>query len=531
MARIFGCLLALPLAACKFDPGGAGSGVGVAEDTTAAGSSGAAVTTTATIESSHGSGADTSSGGAMCLAGALGCPCDNGTCAQNLVCVEDVCVAAGFCGDGVVDHDEACDEADDVNDDGCNADCTLSMGAAAIFAGSANTCALSYEGTVRCWGEGTRGRLGLQSIDDVGAIDVPSDHGAIDIGGPVKQIAIGTAHMCALLVDGRVRCWGVAEGGRLGYGPSVTEDIGDDETPASVGDVPLPGSGRAVKIASNGQHTCAVIDVDRKVACWGIGNSGRLGYGNVQAVGDDETVAQAGMVDLGSVSVVDVGAGAAHTCALLDDGGVTCWGDSAAGRLGLSFAQSEDVGDDETPAKLSPIELAGPAVALSVGALHSCALLDDGRVTCWGTGAAGRLGTGSSANIGDNETPVDAILHVGAPVEAVAAGRAHTCLLLGGQGVRCFGEAGSGQLGTGATTDLGGTFASTPDMLADVMITNDGRRPLAVATGRDHTCARITGGAVRCWGAADKGQLGYGNTTVIGDNEPPSVTGDVSCWP
>lgn len=524
-------VLAIPLLACSFDESGDGSG---ADAGPAAPDTGGTTTAAApgSSGSSDGAPADSSgSDGAGCPLGALGCPCDNGSCATNLVCDGDVCIGTGVCGDGVVDPGEDCDEPDEIDDDGCNTDCTRSTGVAAVFVGGDNSCALSHVGGVRCWGDGTRGRLGLQSTEDVGTSDVPSDHDEIEIGGVVRQLAIGTAHICALLEGGSVRCWGVVDDGRLGYGAAVTEDVGDDEVPASVGDVPLPGSGRAVAIASNGQHTCVVIDVDRQVACWGSGKDGRLGYGDVEVVGDDETPAEAGMVDLGPVSVVDVGAGASHTCALLDDGGVICWGDGITGRLGTGQPAQPDVGDDESPAVLGPIELAAPAVAISVGSQHSCALLDDGRVSCWGAGASGRLGNGVVADIGDDETPIDALLQVGAPVLAVSAGRAHTCLLLEGGGVRCFGEGKAGKLGTGNTDNLGDKPGEVPSSFADVSITDDDRRALAVGTGVDHTCVRLDGGAVRCWGAAAKGQLGYGNTTAIGDNELPSVADDVSCAP
>jgi alpha-tubulin suppressor-like RCC1 family protein len=97
-------------------------------------------------------------------------------------------------------------------------------------------------------------------------------------------------HACAILANGAVRCWGFGADGRLGYGnPS---NIGDDETPASVGDVPVGG---ATIQLSGFSHTCALLDTG-KIRCWGFNDFGQLGYGNTEELGDDETAASAGDV-------------------------------------------------------------------------------------------------------------------------------------------------------------------------------------------------------------------------------------------
>jgi Regulator of chromosome condensation (RCC1) repeat len=106
-----------------------------------------------------------------------------------------------------------------------------------------------------------------------------------------EQITTGVAHVCALLSEGRVRCWGRGADGALGYGNGL--DIGDDETPDSAGDVPV--GGRVVQIAAGGFHTCALLDTG-KVRCWGDSQYGQLGYSSIQRVGDTETPAQVGDV-------------------------------------------------------------------------------------------------------------------------------------------------------------------------------------------------------------------------------------------
>ncbi|MBW3536082.1 MAG: hypothetical protein KY453_12855, partial [Gemmatimonadetes bacterium] len=102
-------------------------------------------------------------------------------------------------------------------------------------------------------------------------------------------------HTCALLDDGNVRCWGYGAHGRLGY--TRTNDIGDDETPGSVGPVDLGAGRTAVAVSAGGRHTCARLD-DGSVRCWGAGFTGRLGYCDERDIGDDETPASVGPVDL-----------------------------------------------------------------------------------------------------------------------------------------------------------------------------------------------------------------------------------------
>jgi alpha-tubulin suppressor-like RCC1 family protein len=105
------------------------------------------------------------------------------------------------------------------------------------------------------------------------------------------QITAGANHTCVLLDRGAVRCWGENKNGQLGYGH--THDIGDKQLPASAGDVPL--GGRAVQISAGGLHTCAVLDTGR-LRCWGDNEWGQLGYGHKRNIGDDETPASAGDV-------------------------------------------------------------------------------------------------------------------------------------------------------------------------------------------------------------------------------------------
>ncbi|HKG35650.1 MAG TPA: hypothetical protein VKA89_04325, partial [Solirubrobacterales bacterium] len=217
------------------------------------------------------------------------------------------------------------------------------------------------------------------------------------------MVDAGLGHTCVLLDTGQVRCWGQGGLGQNGYPGNPV--VGDDETPGSVGPVDLGAGRTATAISSTNQHTCAILDT-RQVRCWGAGTVGRLGYANENNVGDDETPGSVGPVDLaGGRTARAITAGGAHTCAILDTGQVRCWGNAGVGAIGSG--NTTTIGDNETPGSAPPVDIGTgrTAVAITAGGAHTCAILDTGQVRCWGLGTAGRLGTGDTATIGDNETP------------------------------------------------------------------------------------------------------------------------------
>ncbi|MBN4059205.1 hypothetical protein JYT22_00975 [Endomicrobium sp. AH-315-J14] len=274
--------------------------------------------------------------------------------------------------------------------------------------GGAHTCALLDSGAVRCWGYGAVGALGYGNKASIGDDETPASAGDVDVGAKVKQLVAGAGYSCALLNNGKVRCWGFGARGRLGYGNKAS--IGDDETPASAGDVDIGGP--VSELAAGGRHTCALLN-NGKVRCWGYGTTGALGYGNPDDVGDDESPASAGDVEVGGV-VIQLSAGKQHTCAVLAGGGVKCWGFGYHGQLGLPDLSNQCtcksdpsccVGDDEKPLTTGEIDVGSGVVQVSAGRFHTCALLDTGKVRCWGSGGYGLLGYGNTNPIGDDEPP------------------------------------------------------------------------------------------------------------------------------
>jgi alpha-tubulin suppressor-like RCC1 family protein len=330
----------------------------------------------------------------------------------------------------------------------------------------------------------------------------------------VNTLGLGLYQSCARNGAGSVRCWGDGTFGELGYGNKNA--IGDDETPFSAGNVNVGGA--VIQIVGGFSHTCALL-ATHKVRCWGFNGSGNLGYGNTNDIGDNETPASAGDVDVGGF-VQRIGAGIFHTCAVLTTGKVRCWGDNYIGSLG--YGNTNIIGDNETPASAGDVDVGGKVTQITLGAGHTCALLVGGNVRCWGNNQNGELGYGfNNNNIGDNETPSSAgDVNVGGQVVQVAAGAYHTCALLSTGSVRCWGAGAQGQLGYGNTSDIGDD--ETPASAGDVAV---GGQVIEIAAGGYVTCALLATGAVRCWGAG--GGFGYANTNNIGDDETPASAGDV----
>lgn len=371
----------------------------------------------------------------------------------------------------------------------------------AIATGAYHTCALIAGGNLRCWGRNDRGQLGLGNLERIGDDEVPNAVPPVDLGEAAIQVTAGYAHTCALTESGRVFCWGVGEFGILGHGDTV--DIGDDEVPASAGPVPLAAN--AIQVAAGFFHTCALVG-GGSVYCWGVGQSGQLGTGSTENVGDDETPASQDPIDLGGPAVY-IASAEDHTCAVLEGGGVICWGLGEYGQLGQG--NTENVGDDETPGSVGPIDVGAAVERVATGLGHSCALTVAGEVRCWGSNGDGALGSGNGwVNIGDDETPsaVGAV-SLGRLAVAVAAHSSRTCALLDDGTLKCWGGNEFGQLGYGHVDDLGKD--SVPSDFGPIDV---GGATAQVAVGGNHTCALLTDGSVRCWGEAVHGALGYGNT-------------------
>ncbi|MEK7410497.1 MAG: hypothetical protein AAB327_03800, partial [Actinomycetota bacterium] len=351
----------------------------------------------------------------------------------------------------------------------------------AIATGASHACALLNNYSVKCWGSGVYGRLGYGDTTSRGSTSASMGDAlaTVDLGTgrSARMISAGAQHSCALLDNNSVKCWGRGANGQLGIGNTQTR--GDE--PGEMGDSAAAiafGSGRVARsIATGATHSCAVLD-NYSVKCWGDNSYGQLGQGNLTTIGDGigSSVFASAAIALGSGRLARaIAAGDVHTCALLDDGNVKCWGGGGNGRLGSGAATDIGDGPNEMGDALAPVSLSSgrTAIAITAGAAHTCALLDNYAVKCWGSGADGRLGYGNQNNVGDNAGQMgDALpvvaLGTGRTARAVVAAAAHTCVILDNNTVKCWGNGGSGRRGSGTTLRAGHDSSTTGDNLPPI---------------------------------------------------------------
>ena len=367
-------------------------------------------------------------------------------------------------------------------------------GGTAVDVGAFHSCALLQDGTVSCWGANESGQLGDGTVTNASTpVTVAGISGAVAISG-------GGFHTCARFPDSTLQCWGRNNAGQLG--PAVTGE-------RSLTPMPVTGV-TATAVSAGGFHTCA-LPGDGTVLCWGQNDLGQLGNGTVSPTVNAPNPAPASVS--GITTAVAVAAGGWHTCALLQDGSIRCWGDNTWGELGNAAVIASNPPRDQQPVTPvpTPVTVSGitTAVAIEAGIFHMCATLRDGALQCWGRGEEGRLGNGSTAN---SSTPVAVS---GITPAAVTPGAEHTCAILQDRTKRCWGDNNFGQLGNGSPDGVVSTIPSAP--VTGITAAT------AASSGAEHTCALLQDGSLQCWGAGNFGRLGNG--TITDAFTPVAVTG------
>ncbi|KAJ1490510.1 regulator of chromosome condensation 1/beta-lactamase-inhibitor protein II, partial [Baffinella frigidus] len=313
----------------------------------------------------------------------------------------------------------------------------------------------------RCWGDNGAGQLGLgdtvargkpsTSVGNGGALE------AVDLGASrIVSMVGGYDFTCALLEDATISCWGANNFGQLGVGDVANRGDAAGQMGDALLRVDLGGggsAGSALAISAGGGHACAILLDARSLKCWGYNANGQLGLGSTANRGGAADMGDAlAFVDLGGIAVLHVSAGKNHTCVILTEGTVKCWGDNSFGQLGVGDSLPRGGAPGEMGAALPAVALGEGAVVVTTGDTHTCVILASGVTKCWGGNAFGQLGLGDTAARGS------AAAHMGAalpPVDlgtdlvavALAAGAVHTCALLNSSQVVCWGRNEFGALG------------------------------------------------------------------------------------
>ena len=367
---------------------------------------------------------------------------------------------------------------------------------------SAQTCAITMSKKLFCWGRNSDGSLGYGNTQTVGISISPKDKGPLDLGEGVIDIVMGGGRICALLESKNVKCWGPAGRAILGYGQNFTW-----VRTTSLRNIPyLSLDGEVKQIVGNIYHTCALLE-NGGVKCWGINDRGQLGYGNTSSIGDDEVPADVGNILLGEPAL-QIALGERHTCALLKSGKVRCWGSASFNQLG--YLDYNSIGDNEHILSVAPVELAHTPIQITTGSNHTCALFSNKKIKCWGDSNGGKLGYGRSyANTSINNIP---FVDVGGDVLSVRAIENRTCAILTDKNMKCWGTNNSSVLGLDHVYELGANRSITTQGPVDI-----GSPVSDISTGPNTTCVMIEG-KIKCWGWNRELMLGSNTPMLVGSS-------------
>jgi alpha-tubulin suppressor-like RCC1 family protein len=350
-----------------------------------------------------------------------------------------------------------------------------------LAAGVQFTCAVTVSGGVKCWGLNSDGQLGNGTTT---SSNVPV---AVSGISDAVAVAAGITHACALTSGGTVKCWGSNITGALGDGTSTSSS-----TPVDV--INLSG---VVAISSQSQatHVCALTEAGA-VKCWGGNRYGQLGNTNNNYTDNRNPVP----ADVGLSGVTALAVGYSHTCAVMSNGGIKCWG---ANFYGQSGNPANNLTNVPNPSPLDVLEAGGfsvvsGAVGISAGIGHSCALFNDAAVRCWGSRYSNALGDGQNPTT-YSYWPNDV---GGVSAAAIFTGGYQTCAVAQAGTLKCWGSNLSGE------TTASGTSTSSPP----VDVTGLGS-VVAMAGGLYHSCVLTAAGGVKCWGWNTSGQVGDGTNT------------------
>lgn len=371
-----------------------------------------------------------------------------------------------------------------------------------IAAGWLATCALAG-GRAYCVGDNGRGQLGDGTRESRGTAQ------PVPFASDVRAVDMHSTHACGVVASGGIGCWGAGEWGQLGNGTAADSSV-------AVSVVGLPGG--ANRVATGERHTCA-LSMDGTVHCWGQGASGELGNGFTSS-----SLTPVQVLGLSGIARIDAGNG--FSCALHTNGALSCWGSNQAGTLG----------DGSSAQRAYPVEVFGigrNARALSAGEFHACAVLASGEVRCWGSNSRGQLAE-SPHQASWRSRPVP-VLGLAGPAIDVAAGYEHSCAVVQGGIVQCWGSNAAKQLGPGLT--------SSWDHSVVPVTVPVGEPAVAVSAGVTHSCALTASGRAVCWGGSESGETGnrhvkssslpvpvmagdFGTTTTLSANPESTTVGD-----
>ncbi len=396
-------------------------------------------------------------------------------------CFEGDCVP---CLDGAVqcadDVTQACEGNTWVDGDTCTIGCDAGacLTVTDIGAGSAHTCAVLSNGTVRCWGYTNLDLLFLCDVNDPAEpqsfTPVPTEVPGLD---DAVLIGSGNAHNCVVTAGDTLKCWGWNGIGRLGDGSVMNQPLPVD--------ISLPAAVSALTVAA--LHSCVAL-TDGTMRCWGLNESGQLGNGEINSPQFYNSPQQ--VINLG-LPAVQIDSGVSNTCMRDSGKNAACWGEGGQNQLGFGHPDSG-----------SPVGIGGDGVdEIRVGSGHTCYRIG-GAVICIGSNNNGQIGNGTTSPITAPFQPFSA------DVTRLDLAGNQSCAIEGSGRLYCWGRNVEGQIGVGSSGE--NNYVTTPTLI-DVGNVKD------IALGYQHMCALTTDDRLLCWGANNHGQVGLGMESPVVD--------------
>lgn len=425
---------------------------------------------------------------------------------------------------------------------------------------STNNCILLNNSVVNCYGSNISYQLGIgdnnvfnNKGDNPNEIGVNSAKTSLmssatqSSGLEILKVYSGGKHHCALFNNNRIKCWGDNQYGQLGYGNQInvggsSSQMGDNLVFVDIGNHPITSNPHKIIDLSMGEDfTCALIEFNNigeihKVKCWGRNDKGQLGlnFASGNSIGDE--ISEMGdslpFLDFGSFYDVNlsntrnyypkkVDSGLNHSCALMENNVVKCWGSSEFGATG----------NDTTSDILQPtiVNLNAEIISqISIGSHFSCAIEQDlttNKLFCWGRNNKGQLGKNLSSeiNIGDNDYEIEDLTPTFTSEEDIEiyTGNEHSCIKTNDV-YKCWGDNQFGQSGQGDRLISGTDLFPVDFNSMQPSTIGDGILIDKFMTLFDSTCGISYDQKIKCWGKNSNGQLGQGDMVDKGVSQPLS---------
>ena len=411
-----------------------------------------------------------------------------------------------------------------------------------ITASDDYTCAVAQDHSMRCWGNNQWGQLGAGDIItyhepvnvnfSVNSARAGNCGGCSDLGNvstTALEVSSFGRHTCAIMspvetnISQTISCWGADSHYQLGT-PASTNSLQPNMTWID----PLGTKSNGVQVSAGKNHTCAILQ-DQSLWCWGDNMLGQIGLGYMSnnPFWMPKSIPFFNSLSYGGLpnslkKMIAVSVGSEHTCAIQDNGSGYCWGADDYSKLGNGANPPGNIWNPHEPTWISVLPSNSKIAAISAGGHTTCAILDDGTIRCWGLNNYGQYGDGTTVT--QTTTSSQVSLPTGTTAIAIDVGKSHACAILNDNRTFCWGSNHAGQLGIDSTIP----YKSTPTEVN----TPHGVTFSTISTGHDHTCAISSSAIAYCWGDNSDGEIGDGTTNLryspVAVNLGPSC---VNCQP